>query len=207
MRYLYTILLSFIAFPLFGQDSLILDTLRGSDSPFINQSTITDSQNRVESPVPKPTTRKKAKKSPVLTDTATNSGFIDPGNIKNPEEGFNYLALFLGIGLAALLVYVFYQFLEARDSRSDPAAPDDSVKDYFLRLTMTRRDYYRNVYLKSAAWKRKRHVVLKRDNWTCIYCGAKATQVHHTRYAKYQIGKEPIEWLVSICSSCHEEIH
>jgi hypothetical protein len=27
-----------------------------------------------------------------------------------------------------------------------------------------RRDYYRNVYLKSDAWKRKRYVVLKRDN-------------------------------------------
>ena len=33
-----------------------------------------------------------------------------------------------------------------------------------------RRDYYRE-YLKSDAWKRKRYVVLKRDNWTCQYCG------------------------------------
>ncbi|SDF09706.1 hypothetical protein SAMN05421825_1030 [Epilithonimonas hungarica] len=70
-----------------------------------------------------------------------------------------------------------------------------------------RRDYYRNVYLKSEAWQRKRYVVLKRDNWRCVYCGAKATQVHHTRYAKYNIGKEPIDWLVSVCYSCHEELH
>jgi len=28
-----------------------------------------------------------------------------------------------------------------------------------------RRDYYRDEYLKSDAWKRKRYVVLKRDNW------------------------------------------
>lgn len=70
-----------------------------------------------------------------------------------------------------------------------------------------RRDYYRNVYLKSEAWQRKRYVVLKRDNWLCVYCGAKATQVHHTRYAKYNIGKEPIDWLVSVCISCHEELH
>lgn len=47
-----------------------------------------------------------------------------------------------------------------------------------------RRDYYRNVYLKSEAWQRKRYAVLKRDNWLCVYCGAKATQVHHTSYAK-----------------------
>jgi len=62
-------------------------------------------------------------------------------------------------------------------------------------------------YLKSDAWQRKRYVVLKRDNWTCQYCGAKATQVHHKRYAKYKIGKEPIKWLVSLCKPCHEKQH
>ena len=62
-------------------------------------------------------------------------------------------------------------------------------------------------YLKTDAWQRKRYVVLKRDNWTCQYCGAKATQVHHKRYAKYQIGKEPIKWLVSVCGSCHKDQH
>ena len=70
-----------------------------------------------------------------------------------------------------------------------------------------RRDYYRNDYLKSDAWKRKRYVVLKRDNWRCVYCGGRATQVHHTRYAKRNIGKEPIEWLVSICKTCHDSKH
>ena len=70
-----------------------------------------------------------------------------------------------------------------------------------------RRDYYRNVYLKSDAWRRKRYVVLKRDNWKCVYCGAKATQVHHKRYLKKNIGKEPIKWLVSICRPCHEKLH
>ena len=44
---------------------------------------------------------------------------------------------------------------------------------------LSRKDYYNKVYLKSNAWKRKRYVVLKRDNWKCIYCGAKAQQVHH----------------------------
>lgn len=70
-----------------------------------------------------------------------------------------------------------------------------------------RRDYYRNEYLKSEAWQRKRYVVLKRDNWCCVYCGSRATQVHHTRYAKKNIGKEPIEWLVSICKPCHDSKH
>jgi 5-methylcytosine-specific restriction endonuclease McrA len=77
----------------------------------------------------------------------------------------------------------------------------------FEKKRERRRDYYRNVYLKSDEWQRKRYVVLKRDGWRCVYCGAKATQVHHKRYAKNNIGKEPIEWLVSICKDCHEAKH
>ena len=70
----------------------------------------------------------------------------------------------------------------------------------------SRRDYYRE-YLKSDEWKRKRYVVLKRDNWRCVYCGAPATEVHHLKYAKWNIGKEPIEWLVSVCKNCHNSKH
>jgi len=69
-----------------------------------------------------------------------------------------------------------------------------------------RRDFYKE-YLQTDDWKRKRYVVLKRDNWTCVYCGARATQVHHKRYAKRNIGREPIEWLVSVCKNCHNSKH
>ena len=71
---------------------------------------------------------------------------------------------------------------------------------------ISRRDRYRE-YLKTDAWQRKRYVVFKRDNWTCQECGAKATEVHHLKHAKYQIGKEPIDWLVSLCSPCHRKKH
>ena len=77
----------------------------------------------------------------------------------------------------------------------------------FNKKRQQRRDYYRNEYLKSDAWQRKRYVVLKRDNWRCVYCGGRATQVHHKRYAKRNIGKEPIDWLVSVCDNCHNSIH
>jgi hypothetical protein len=70
-----------------------------------------------------------------------------------------------------------------------------------------RRTYYRVTYLKSDDWKRKRAVVLKRDGHRCVFCGGRATQVHHKKYARRNIGKEPIEWLVSICKSCHERQH
>ena len=69
-----------------------------------------------------------------------------------------------------------------------------------------RTNYYRNDYLQSEAWQRKRYVVFKRDNYKCVYCGAKATQIHHLKYAK-NIGREPIQWLVSVCHSCHESRH
>ena len=70
-----------------------------------------------------------------------------------------------------------------------------------------RRNYYRTEYLNSDEWNRKRYVVLKRDKWRCMYCGAPATQVHHKKYARKNIGKEPVEWLVSVCKSCHESLH
>jgi len=70
----------------------------------------------------------------------------------------------------------------------------------------TARQTYYDKYLKSDAWKRKQYVVLKRDNEKCVYCGAHATQVHHLRYAK-NIGKEPIDWLISICENCHKAQH
>jgi hypothetical protein len=70
-----------------------------------------------------------------------------------------------------------------------------------------RRNYYRDSYLNSDDWKRKRAVVLKRDRHRCVYCGARATQVHHKQYARRNIGREPIEWLVSLCKPCHEGQH
>jgi 5-methylcytosine-specific restriction endonuclease McrA len=69
-----------------------------------------------------------------------------------------------------------------------------------------RREYY-GQYLKSEEWQRKRYVVLNRDNYKCVFCGAKATQVHHKYYAKKNIGKEPIKWLVSVCEECHKKRH
>lgn len=78
---------------------------------------------------------------------------------------------------------------------------------WFDMKRQRRRNYYRDEYLKSDAWKRKRFVVLRRDNWRCIYCGARATQVHHKKYARKDIGKEPIKWLVSVCKNCHNSLH
>ena len=83
----------------------------------------------------------------------------------------------------------------------------DNWHKLFQSPSEQRRDYYNNEYLKSDAWQRKRYVVFKRDNWRCVHCGARATQVHHKKYARKNIGKEPIEWLESVCKDCHERLH
>lgn len=69
-----------------------------------------------------------------------------------------------------------------------------------------RKKYYRNVFLKSEVWRKQRLRVLYRDNYKCVYCNEKATEVHHKKYNK-KIGTEPDKWLVSICRRCHNKLH
>ena len=101
----------------------------------------------------------------------------------------------------AILIYKVWNY----DPERWPSS-DEEPSSYGKPLSL-RQNYYRNDYLKSEAWQRKRYVVLRRDNWRCQYCGGRATQVHHTKYLKRNLGKEPIEWLVSICKNCHDAIH
>ena len=64
----------------------------------------------------------------------------------------------------------------------------------------------RDEYSKSDEWQRKRALVLKRDKYHCVYCRARASQIHYKRYASRNIGSEPIEWLVSVCERCHRKL-
>ena len=133
-------------------------------------------------------------------------GKSTPGmSLLEKDYGFLLLAFLLTgvivLGLSRLT------FAKTEKHPTTASTDDEFISDYLSRISLSRRDYYRNVYLKSDAWQRKRYVVLKRDNWRCVYCGEKATQVHHKKYAKWNIGKEPIEWLVSVCQSCHDAQH
>jgi hypothetical protein len=67
----------------------------------------------------------------------------------------------------------------------------------------SRRDQYR----KSEEWQQKRALVLKRDKYHCVYCGARARRVHQKHYAPRNIGSEPMEWLVSVCERCHDKLN
>lgn len=117
------------------------------------------------------------------------------------------LGLFLMVLAAVILLLTLFGRRGGSEYPSEYSPDENFLSDDVLRKVKSRRDYYRDDYLKSDAWQRKRHVVLKRDNWRCVFCGAPATQVHHKRYARKNIGKEPIDWLVSVCKSCHEQLH
>ena len=106
-------------------------------------------------------------------------------------------------GILIILIAVIWLFMKIRIKYSGNYRLKEEIKDKIERKFRSPKNYYRKVYLNSDAWKRKRYVVLKRDNWQCVYCGGRATQVHHKKYAKRKIGKEPIDWLESVCYSCH----
>jgi hypothetical protein len=112
----------------------------------------------------------------------------------------DFQILLIPIIFLSVIVFLLSRSRSGLDSKSRDDFPQDqeSISDEILRTIKSRRDYYRDVYLKSDAWQRKRYVVLKRDNWTCVYCGARATQVHHKKYARKNIGKEPIDWVCKL---------
>lgn len=58
------------------------------------------------------------------------------------------------------------------------------------------------IYLASDRWRRKRELVLSRDDHLCQSCyQARAEEVHHLTYK--HVGLEPLFDLTSVCPSCH----
>ena len=153
-------------------------------------------------------TRKKLFKAVKVKGEPISSYIENSKDVTSNKKYFWLLILVLLI-VAAILVLPYSQsrFTSSKETNYNNSEYAEVIFDYLSRIMLPRREYYRNVYLKSEAWKRKRYLVLKRDKWRCLYCGSKATQVHHTKYAKRNIGKEPIEWLASICKTCHDSKH
>lgn len=61
-------------------------------------------------------------------------------------------------------------------------------------------------YIKSKEWQETRQRIFKRDNYKCQKCGAaKNLSVHHITYEN--LGEEKDADLVTLCESCHEDVH
>jgi 5-methylcytosine-specific restriction enzyme A len=68
-------------------------------------------------------------------------------------------------------------------------------------------------FYTSARWRKKREVILRRDQYECKQCSrygkvTQATTVHHIYpleiYPEYRLTTEN---LISLCSHCHNELH
>jgi len=193
----------------FGQDSLQIDTIPNTFTSAVQDSILADSVSSILNKVDVKTKKQRKKGQKFKIKAKPNAG-IEGINEDVDASGKDFRLIFIGtLIIAVILILAFHRSTLAKANRhiTSSSKDDEFISDYLSRIFLTRRDYYRNVYLNSEAWQRKRYVVLKRDNWQCVYCGGRATQVHHTRYAKRNIGKEPIEWLVSICKTCHDSKH
>jgi len=212
MKLYLTIFLIFISSFSFAQDTLKIDTVKTS----------------TESSVLKTKTTKKKKKKikrPIYLDTIQN---LKPNTLSKSSVNDTISPLLFTI-IFALVTIIIILIAKLLLTDSSPPKPYNYFKNEYIKSLGWNQDqennpkrdellkqldsltdrqaYYRFEYLQSEAWQRKRFVVLKRDNWTCVYCGNSATQVHHKRYAKNNIGSEPIDWLVSVCRSCHDQKH
>ncbi len=58
--------------------------------------------------------------------------------------------------------------------------------------------------LSDKRWLEKRSVILIRDGFKCLNCGAKNNlQVHHKAYGRGHPWEVPDEWLETLCRDCH----
>jgi len=176
-------------------DSRALGTVQDSLQNLLNNESLSENATPVK------TNRKNSKNIQAKKEKTTE--VINNNNFNTKEESSNSKITIVLI--AAVIIFMYFYFLGAQGTTRFQGG--NSNPDTWKRMTMSRRDYYNEVYLKSEEWQRKRYLVLKRDNWRCVYCGEPATEVHHKRYAKKNIGKEPIDWLVSICKPCHRSEH
>jgi 5-methylcytosine-specific restriction endonuclease McrA len=78
----------------------------------------------------------------------------------------------------------------------------------FRRRRRSRREWYRDVYLRSAHWRSLRIWALEAADWRCQRCGKTMSvaggslDVHHKHYRT--VGHERPSDLEVLCRPCHE---
>jgi len=73
------------------------------------------------------------------------------------------------------------------------------------RHAMTQKEEYQE-YLRSAAWKAKRQLVIDRENNLCQGCKESSIdEVHHATYCN--AGNELLFQLIGLCWKCHRRAH
>jgi hypothetical protein len=67
-------------------------------------------------------------------------------------------------------------------------------------------EWYKREERDTAAWKTIREQVLKRDNWTCVYCGFRAYKFMMVNHIGPEDNHDP-ENLETVCKPCHSVLH
>jgi 5-methylcytosine-specific restriction endonuclease McrA len=74
-------------------------------------------------------------------------------------------------------------------------------RDLYTQMDASWRTRYR-AYLESAAWEKRRALVLERAGHRCEVCGAEPPlHVHHLTYER--CFREPLSDLKAVCPECH----
>lgn len=74
-------------------------------------------------------------------------------------------------------------------------------------------DYYNDDFYHSSAWQAIRKQALLRDCYTCVICRSHgrytfANTVHHIKPIRANTSlKEQLSNLLTVCSSCHNQLH
>lgn len=70
-----------------------------------------------------------------------------------------------------------------------------------------------NQFYSSAKWRKKREMILRRDNYLCVHCKrygrlTKRTEVHHILHVdEFPELRFDNDNLVSLCKRCHNKEH
>lgn len=75
-----------------------------------------------------------------------------------------------------------------------------------LRPGITHPDLWYPKRPSKAEWERIRQAVLKRDDWTCIFCGHRATKYMNIHHLEDSASCDPND-LAPLCVACHAVSH
>jgi hypothetical protein len=76
-----------------------------------------------------------------------------------------------------------------------------------LRASVMRQgEWFKREERDQAEWKQVRSQVFKRDNYTCVYCGWKATRFQQVNHIGAEDDHTPNN-LETVCAACHAVLH
>jgi len=114
------------------------------------------------------------------------------------------IGVFYGGIVGLILAIVFFMLsMKPKAKYVPPTKPD-----HIYKVPVECYTAYSN-YLKSSEWKTLRRLVLDRDAYCCVDCGAsdKKLQVHHIHYDGIHTMEFTPEQCVTVCHDCHDIRH